>query len=61
MIGMSDMQHSGSYGTNWFSKSCTHDPLVENNIYVALSVEHTSLHYSVEQTNDRTTNKRTCE
>ena len=59
IMGMSVVPYSQSYGANLVWTSSTHDPPVDKETAVALSVSHNALHYSSEQKNYRTTNVST--
>ena len=60
MMGMSGVQYSASYERNCFGARSTHFLSVDNDTAFSLSFAHTSLNYSSEQKNDRTTNGSTC-
>ena len=58
MMGMSGVQYSGPYGSNWFITISTHAAPVDKKMAVVLSFSHTALCYSSEQHNDRKNNGR---
>ena len=60
IMGMSDVNYSGFYGSKLFVTSHACAQKFDNNMAVELSVAHTVLNYSAEQHNDQTNNCSTC-